>query len=71
MKKQRKLSLKKVNIAHINYAQLLIGGGGHTNNSFNCASEPTDPLITCVASVDMAETCKVCKTDNTRGNGSI
>ena len=65
MKKQRKLSLKKVNVAQINYAQL-IKGGGQTNIPLDCVSEQTDPLTTCPLSLR-----EDCKTDNTRGNGSI
>ncbi|WP_298513637.1 hypothetical protein [uncultured Kordia sp.] len=72
MKKQRKLLLKRVNIAPINQLQFIKGGGGETQNPLNnCVSEQTDPIATCVASVDMVETCKGCKTGTTRGNGSI
>ena len=72
MKKQRKLLLKKVNVAPINYLHILKGGGGETYDPFNgCVSEQTDINATCVPSIDMIYTCKDCKTGTTRGNGSI
>lgn len=75
MKKQRKLSLKKVNIAPINYLLAIKGGLGDNTRTCNgengCVSEHTAANNTCVASIDYVETCKICKTGTTRGAGSI
>ncbi|WP_298513635.1 hypothetical protein [uncultured Kordia sp.] len=76
MKKQRKLSLKKINIAPINYLQIIRGGSDETiAPNEGCLSEETDVNTSCEAS-DGRTNCSPSDdtsvpTITTRGNGSI
>ena len=79
MKKQKKLLLKKINIASINHLQSIKGGSDETlTPDEGCLYEHTDVNATCVASEyrtncsPVAETLTTCPpTATTRGNGSI
>ncbi|WP_298513633.1 hypothetical protein [uncultured Kordia sp.] len=77
MKKQRKLSLKKINIAPINYLQIIRGGSDETiAQNEGCLSEETGINTSCEPSA-VKTNCSPLDSDScpptvtTRGNGSI
>ena len=79
MKKRKKLSLKKVNIAPIDYLKIIRGGIDQVAldpNDLYIVSQSTDPRTDCEATVTntscpltLQETCT--PTTVKRGNGSI
>lgn len=76
MKKQRKLLLKKVNIATMNHLHIIKGGVGDDTYDPNntCVSLETDPRTDCIVTTADEKTCPAqdtFPTATTRGNGSI